>query len=97
MSVGDMYPQEFFDMSAGIPVKDETIKEWLNLLDKSEASAIRSGDTIVVKTENGDFIVAKNYKILDSEMVEQYKRQKKELVDEAETFIKNKRFEEGEN
>jgi len=84
----EFYPENFFDMSAGIPIPDSKVKEWINFIDKCEkGSSINSGDTVVFKTKDGAIIVAKNYLVLDKAIVEEHGERAEALSEQVEDFI----------
>lgn len=57
------YPNDFYNYE-GVPVRDEKIQDWIDLLieDDIKNSYIHSGNAIVIKMGK-DIIVAKDYKM----------------------------------
>ena len=98
MRIGDLYPKSFQDTTNAVGISEKTIKEWLNEIEKYEPGcSISSGDTIVLKTKNEDYIVANEYKLLPSEIIEDKKERVEVLVDEIEDYLDEEGFNNGED
>ena len=88
MRVGEFYPKHFIDMSKGVEVSEEKIKEWLNFLEKSEHGVTaQSGKYLVIKNKKGDYIVCSDYKVLPQEIIQEKIERGEVLTKEIQDFL----------
>lgn len=88
MLIKEFYPEKFLDMSDGVEMGHETIKDWLEFLEKSEHGfTVSSGNTIAFKNKAGDYIVAHDYKVLPKEIIAELKEESERLEEEVLEFL----------